>query len=66
MSNMLEAEVGVLLEVVALEVNIVYTCKDLVCKSLEGIFVLGLFRYLLLITVSPKHAYLKHLGVSQV
>ena len=34
MSNMLEAEVGVLLEVVALEVNIVYTCKDLVRKGL--------------------------------
>lgn len=63
---MLEAEVGVLLEVVALQVYGVYACKDLVRKGLEGIFVLGLSRYLLLITVSPKHAYLKHLGVSQV
>ena len=63
---MLKAEIGVFLEVVAFEVNIVYACKDLVRKGLEGIFILGLSRYLLLISIFPQHGYLKHLGVSQV
>jgi hypothetical protein len=63
---MLKAEIGVFLEVVALQVNGVYTCKDLVCKGLEGIYILGLSRYLLLISIFPQHGYLKHLGVSQV
>lgn len=50
---MLEAEVGVLWEVVALQVDAVYACKDLIRKGLEGVYVLGLSRYLFLIAVSP-------------